>query len=662
MRGSPDQLRQLGPLIISGRLEDLQAHMISIWPPDSYMSDEDVGYVTMLLRGVRNLHGEKGRSVYMVFSEKLKAPGEREWLRTLALRAETVLAYDGFPKTLEWLESLREQTLPPDDGVVSLVIGKLYFSEGNYAVARDHLLRSVNQSLRGIEWFRLEALNEMALCLIKLNESRLAFEYVRVLLVESFKLGRTISGSKMGEFDLYRSIYNLALHFGQVEYAIDTRINLANRFQTKGHYSASSQFYSDAGFRFAELGIIADAIKYLRRAAKDAEMGPHPGDAPFAGILYLLAYYLDEHPIKSFHIEAALELSHHFVFPPMAEAILETREWLNNPTKSQTAIEESWLRVVASYDFVEKSGIRDGRVGKLLVGIHAAALVSRFLAEQGQSESSNLIEKAIATSLSRDAIFVLVREKYIEKLLRHSDFKQALEICDNMLLQRQLPMERFAIRNLAAKCHLAMGDNQKAYLFAKSALSDWQLVLEGLYTKQRKLSWLQRGVTCLSCALASIRAPVSWMTEGDRRKALFNLIELQKARLASDMMTQSGHVPGAYDLSKTMSSAGVNSEILLSRYSRYSDWKPVCLLQLSSLTTDSMTTVVHDDSGSHSFSKVDLAPLKSMMQLPIDPDKQLFATASSLCFEKDDDSYRDELYSDLIAILSPERQNDYEYK
>ena len=288
-----------------------------------------------------------------------------------------------------------------------------------------------------------------------------------------------------------------------------------------------------------------------------------------------------------------------------------------------------------------------------MVGVHVAALVSLFFEQTDEVDAAALVQHAIATSSSRDAIFVLTRDRYLENLLQKRRYNNALEICGSALHQKQIPLERFSLRDVAARCHLALGQKEQAYALARLALSDWHRVLEGLYTKTRKLDWLTRGVPCLNCAVECIRDAEPWITEHERRKALFALIELQKARLASDVMTQDGHLPGVYDLSEAMNSGGMSSDWFLSQSAENPDWTAICLLQMSPLISDVMTTVVHGDSGSQEVFPVDLAPLRSMLQLPIDPDKQLLATASALRFDGPDELYRDTLYADLSHMLSP---------
>lgn len=658
MKCPQDLLPQLGSLIMDGKLEDLRLLMLTIWEPGYYLDEEDVDLLTLILRGIYNIHGEKSKFLYATFSDLLKSLGERRWLSTLALRAEIVEMYEGFQNTLEWLKFLGKQTPPPNDGVISLVIGKLYFHAEDYITAKNYFLHSVEQSLLGIEWFRLDALNEMSLCLAKLGESRLAFEYARTTCIESFKLGRTLTNSKMGEYDLYLSIYALALIFGQIEYAINIRLNLANRFRKQGMFSASSEFTSDVGFRLAQIGVKEDAVTYIRDAAQDAEKGLHPFDPPFAAALYLLAIYLKEEPIKSSHLEQALEFSQRFSFQPMADAISKTWKHIKYSAEPLTKITNLWQQVVTAYDVAIQSSVKDEKIMKLLVGVHTAALVSRYITENGKYETEDLIERAIAMSPSKEAIFIFVREKYINKLMQQNYYKQAIEICKYFLEQKLLILERFTIRDLIARCYLALSDKKQAYLLARLALSDWHRILEGLYTKQLKLYWLKRGAACLSCALESIRESISWMTEDERRKELFNLTELQKARLASDMMTQSGHIPGVYDISKTVDKHGLSEGFLFSQFSKYPEWMPVCLLQMSPLFSDGMNTIVHHDSGDTNFIKIDLNPLRSMLQLPIDPDKQLLATASPLCFEGYDELYRNELCADLKMFLSSENKNE----
>ena len=189
---------------------------------------------------------------------------------TLPLRAETVEAYEGPDRAVAWLHDLAQRIPPPDDGIVELLLGRIFMAQEQFSAARKHLSQAVTRSLSGIEWYRLEALNEMVRCLARVGENRLAFEYARTHSMESYKLGR------IKETDLYEAIYGLSLIFGQIDYIAEVKRNLAEKAREKSDFTRAALHESDAGFRLAQIGAREEAALSLIQAARDAAQGSHP--------------------------------------------------------------------------------------------------------------------------------------------------------------------------------------------------------------------------------------------------------------------------------------------------------------------------------------------------------------------------------------------------
>src|SRR5262249_44370134 len=141
-------------------------------------------------------------------------------------------------------------------------------------------------SLNGIEWYRLEAINEMALCLVRLGENRLAFEYARTHSLEKYKIGQLAEG------DLYKAVEGNALLFGPIDYLVELKRNPARKAREQGDGTWAALHESDAAFRLAQLGLRDEAVPVLLQAAADAARGRHPGDPDFSLTCRLLTHYL----------------------------------------------------------------------------------------------------------------------------------------------------------------------------------------------------------------------------------------------------------------------------------------------------------------------------------------------------------------------------------
>ena len=144
MRCRDEELRSLGALINSGQIEQLGKHMLAMWPPNAEWDREDVDFLTTLLRGNKNLFGEKAIPIYRAYAERLKSHTDNMvWLRTLPNRSEIVEMYEGMDAAIAWMEALRPQIMAPNDGIVDLIVGRILRAKGSLIDARRHLLSAV---------------------------------------------------------------------------------------------------------------------------------------------------------------------------------------------------------------------------------------------------------------------------------------------------------------------------------------------------------------------------------------------------------------------------------------------------------------------------------------------------------------------------------------
>lgn len=644
MGAGRETLDELYPLVVGGAFDDLRERMLALWPPDTISNPDDVQLLTIVLGAVHREHGAAALPVYTAFAERLKTAGDRRWLQTLALRARIVDAYEALENAANWLRKLAEQTAPPDDGYVSLVLGRLFMAHGEPAAARPHLSRAVMQSLMGIEWYRLEALNDMALCLVSLGESRLAFEYVRTHSFEAYKLGR------VGEGDLHRTLYGNALIFGQIDYLVDMKRNLARRARNNKDHTRAALHESDAGFRLAQLGLRDDAAEVLAQAVGDADQGGHVGDPAFAVMCRLLARYLALSPLDPRELVADLGTLHAQPSLLSARSIQATRRAVGAGAALSPGVVEKWQE--ASRRYRPELMRSNDEVRERLVLVHLTALLARYHAEgRSLAIAGRLFDTLADAPRMRDAIFLFVREDRAKQHVAAGQFRAGLELCRPTLEQADaVAHERFAFRQLAAQAYLGLGDDQQAYQYARLALGDWKRVLEGLYDEKRKMAWLQRGAALLTCAINALRRPSDWMAEPIRRHEIFRLMELGKARLVSDMVSHAGHVPGAY-LLPDMQAHGRDFFDTLRRENP--DWYAPVLLQSGS-PADALATYVYDDDGRLvSVTFPDVTALRGVIQLPLSPEQRLYATADPLSFEDRQDAAESDLYADLVRALAP---------
>ena len=504
--------------------------------------------------------------------------------------------------------------------------------------------QAVDQSLAGIEWYRLEALNEMVKCLAQAGENRLSFEYARTHSIESYKLGR------VGEGDLYKAINGLSLVFGQIDYIAEVKRNLAEKAREKPDFTWAALHEADAGFRLAQMGAREEGASSLAQAAGDASRGSHPGDPFFAATCRLLARYLDQSPIGGEEIQQLLQLTSQWESIPFGSLLKETSLLVRDNLSPGARLMDEWQSLCSGYGTSRGLPTRE-RHGLLILN-HLAALIARFYRENNAwSHAEAFFEVVTSVAGVQDAIFLFSREDYAEALIREGRIPQALRICEGLLAQAgSFPHERFVYRQLAARCNLALGFNQEAYAYAQLALADWKRVLEGLYSEKHKVRWIERGTSCLSCALEAIRAPVPWMPDPERFREIFSLIELGKARLVADMVSHPGYLPGVYLLPE---SRAMKKDVFKILRQEHPEWYPPVVLQ-TAVYAGGMSVVVHDESGGEAKTLfLDVTPLRGVIQLPVAPEKRLFATAGSLPYEEPAYPARRELYEDLVKITQP---------
>jgi tetratricopeptide (TPR) repeat protein len=644
VRAREQDLQQMGPLLEAGRLEELGRLMRSCWPPTARWDSEDVQLLGTLLLAASHGLGGRAFPLYEPYAERLRSlEAEIPWLFSFPLRAQVVERYEGFDRAMEWLREAVGLIPPPSDGIADLAQGRLLMARGEHALARTHLSRAVSRSIQGtLVWYRLEALNEMAICLAHLGERRLAFEYFRIHTIECYKLGRIESSD-----GLFKAIYALSLVFGQLDYTVDVKRNLARGASGAGRFSHAALEMSDAGFRLGQLGLRSEAAAALEEAAGLADRGAHPGDPSFAVTCRLLARYLDPAVLGAGEMETLLEAAARRLTPQGLDLAAEAAVSLRRGKVPGSSTLENWRTACAQY--AARDSISSAEARSALILNHLAALLARCYRDAGRDEAAEAFYVVLTSSEGpKDAIFLFAREDHAEHLLRFGRAREALGVCRPRLEgPSRFPHERFSFRRLAAQARLALGDRRGAYEQALAALSDWKRVLEGLYGESHKIAWLARGEPCLVCALETVREPAEWMPEPERRRELFRLTELGKARLVADMVSHTGRIPGVYLLPGGMARG---DDLWLSAWAQ-GDWFAPLLLQASSYA-DGMQTFYYDEHGrSTSFAERDMEALRGVIHLPVSEEKRLYATADALGFEEQPDPAREELVEDLLAMF-----------
>jgi hypothetical protein len=256
----------------------------------------------------------------------------------------------------------------------------------------------------------------------------------------------------------------------------------------------------------------------------------------------------------------------------------------------------------------------------------------------------------MAIKRRNDAIFVFVLEWLAETLLRQGRPQESLEIARSVLgRERVLVHERFVHRGLAVRSLMALRHSQQAFSEAVAAMSDWRRVLDGLYVDEHKAAWLQRGEHALLCAIKAMCEPVPWMDEHKRRREMFRLTEVGKARILTDMVASRGYQLGAFGLAGAPSSKG---DIFEAAFSHDSDWLPPLQVQAIAFS-DLMNLCVHDEMGGAEVTFQDIGPLKYAVQLPASPERRLVSSSASLAFDEADIPKDESFSRDLKVFLSP---------
>lgn len=624
-----DELRALGSLMMAGRLSELRTRMVLLWPPDFPWHDEDaIGYVTEILRVARAAHGDAALPLYRTYERRLKdANAEFGWLRSLPIRSHVVEAYEGPQRTLAWLDEARAAIPPPADGITELLAGQILLAAGDAEAARLRLRAAVNRSLSGIAWYRVESLNAMTNCLTILGEYRLAFEYLRTHGIDAYKLGHIEAG------DLHKSIEGGALLFGEIDYLIEVKRNLAARAREERNVSLAAVYQSDAGFRLGQLGVREEASRALHDAAADADQGHHPGDPYFFTTCALLARYLRADPLSHDELNVQFIQFHEPGMSPAfrSGAAAVVKEW--NRLRSRT---DDWHR--------------------LLIAAELVALAARHFVEQRRPDDAHALYDALLSGeQSQDAIYLFAAEDYVESLLAQRHFASAEQVARAQLarMPNAFAHERFALRQAIARAALGRGDRETAHTTAEEALLEWGRVLGGLYQEAHKIAWLRRGAPCIECAIASLRDPAPWISDAERLHALFRLIELGKARLTADLVNHTGRLPGVYLVPEIEQRGG----LALNNWAHFEnpDVWPLVMLQLS-VHADAMFTTYHADDGrAVSTKQRDIDALRRIIRIPASAEKQLYATAQALVFDDAHTRPRDDITAEVRRGMQGQR-------
>jgi tetratricopeptide (TPR) repeat protein len=639
-----DKIGILQSLVEDGRLTEVLEQMRELWPPDQPLSEEDLLLVGMFLRASRDMHGERAWPLYRAYETGIKNVGsDFPSLRSLWVRAPIVETYEGPKPAIEWLQQLQKGIAPPDDGIADLLIGRILLQTGDAAAARPHLRQALQRSLSGIEWYRLEAIGAMAQCLVRLGEPRLAFEYTRLHHIESYKIG------KIHESDLFKAASGTALLYGEIDYLIALKRNIAQRRRESGHFSHAALEQADVGFRLGQLGSANEAALALEQAAADARRGSHRGDPAFAATTSLLGRYLATSPLTA--EELSTRCDELIRWGPIVPSTLihRSRDFLRERVEDAGLIEEcaqACRRYVTASAFEEKV--------VLLIVTYFIALLGRFAFEHRLDEYGGaLYECLLSIEEPRDAIFQFAAENYAEELLRLRQFERAERVARTALAQRPnlFAHERFALRQCAARASLGRGDARSAYADADRALLEWSRVLGGIYEESHKTAWIARGAACVRCAIAALAEPSEWLDEPMRRRELFRFIELGKARLTADLANHAGTLDGVYFVPAMWEQ---RRDPFDAAREQSDDWLVPVLLQLSAFN-DGISTVVHQDDGSTSrFLSRDVSALRGLIHLPIDDEKRLYVSAQALYFDRGHPPKHDDLDEEIERSMRGE--------
>jgi tetratricopeptide (TPR) repeat protein len=638
------KLRELGPLLEDGTAEEFQRRVLNCCPPEAEWTQDDVGIVCALLHGAQARFGARARALYDGYARRLRsAEGDRLWLATLPLRSNVVASIEGSDATVAWLRDLLAQVLPPAVGFVHLELGRTLVELGRLEEARSHLRSAAQLSLHGLEWYSLEAFSIMATCLLKLGLVRLAFEYARSHALTSYRLGR-IPGE-----DLPRALEGLSAAYGQLDYWCELERNFAARHREERAFSAAAERESQAAFRLAQMGALAEAASSFARAAEDARRGHSASDPPFAQTCRYLSLLLDPAPLSAAAVDQAVEdcrqlwLPHAFVIA-WREALVE-HQWVTSDCARLGAV----LRG-ASHGTTPREDH-----GELLNLAQLVALVGRLCSEADNPGGAAGLWSAVLSLRHRDdALFVFVGERLAEAWLQLGRPAAAFAVAESFARRRRvLPHERFIFGALSVRALLALGRTEAAWMGSGAVLTDWSRVLQGLYAEDHKAAWLRRGAAAVDSALAAIASPVPWMSEDRRRREVFRLHELGKARMITDLVARSGRLTGAFSSART----GLGEDDVMEWGSADGgDWYVPMMVQAISFS-DSMSLIVHEDDGTvHHSQPIDLAPLRYAVRLPQSPERRLVVSAESLSFAESDARPYTGLYEDMMRLMQPDER------
>lgn len=640
MRASEKELRHLGPLIISGKVDEVQSLMLCIWPPELELDRNDVSFICTVLTGLFNMHGARAHHVYWCFSDRLKrADGDLFWHSTLWTRTQVVADFEGLPNTITWLETLIHAIPPPDVGVAHLALGNLFLHNGQVTSAHTHLQEAVYYSICGVEYYSLDAISSMCTCLTRLGEPRLAFEYARCHAIQSYKLGRI-----QGE-ELRKALEGQAAVFGQIDYWIELDSNFADYWRSQKNFSVAAELNSQVGYRLAQLGAIQESIRVLSSAARDATRGSYPSDRPFVITCRHLARFLDPAQLHLEELDQTVSECKSVWLPRnFSDAYSSFSTGTRNGAHESRAVDH--LAEIYKAEASARSTRKDHGESLNLVQIYA--LVGRYCHDQGDVNTSVRIWRDIVNSPNdTSAIFGFVRESLAGLLLEIGRPEESLSISRARLaLSKMLAHERCTYHAIASRSLMALKRKREALEEATSALSDWARVLDGLYIEGHKSAWLQRGEPILRCAINAIAEPVPWLDEEKRRRELFRLTELGKARILTDMVARQGYELGAFSLTK-----GQKLDILEYAAFHAKDWYVPLVIQSVSLL-DSMDLVVHGEQGGYQLTPQDIRPIKYAVRLPVSPERRLVTAAHSLGFEVTDSPKDDAVDRDIREFFS----------
>ena len=624
------QLNELFQLLLHGTFQDVKAAMEKVLHDheDSWSPDE-IGTLTILFRGLFNKLGIQTSSIYSSYEKIMKDPDASiPVLRTLSVRCQIVELYEGLDGALAFLTTLSDRVPAPDDGILFLTRGKMHLERGNLDSARKQLFIAVSRSLSGIEWYRVEAFGLFANCLIQLGEYRLAFEYVRTQSIEQFKLGQ------LNKNTLFQALFGLSLLFGQIDYKISIHKNLSNGFRNARKFSRAAVEESTIALHLAQLGILDEAIPRLLQAAQDAARGKFHSDPHFSVICQLLRRYLNRASLDCVEMLKYLKLARKWG-PSKLSHIADSAEMhVTCNDKTKTLILGSWKEAFAAYH-AEHSTTN-------LVLMELLALLARYYSDIGDKLFSTMLYEIFLSpgATSSDAIFDFAFDSYIRLLIEGGRGRDAAQLAETRLAQEEAGSraahEIFAIRRLAAEARICEGNRKMAYQHAMAGLQEWRLVLNGLYEETHKIAWIERGLPLINIAMEALLVPADWISESDRKKVLFALVELGKARLVADNVMRQVMLPGAYLLPGEHSRERLGN-LLSDIADQHPEWYPPLLLQ-TAVFGDALYVVRHDEYSPDSFEQeqLEIEALRGAILLPLSKQARLLAAVDSVGFNNDD--------------------------